>query len=372
MINLDNAYNLAISKIERTMAVIGATFPHVAILDNNTKYNNEKPSFWTGGFWAGLLWLAYQETKNYKALELAIEIEEKQDAILDEFIHLHHDVGFMWIPTAVTHYKNTCCQKSFVRAYKAASILASRFNIQCNFIRAWNNEVRDNSEGWAIIDCMMNLPLLYWASKEIGDPRFSFVAKAHANCVLKNFCRADGTVPHIVEFNPLTGEKIRNNGGQGKDGDSAWSRGQAWAIYGFAISYRETGDENYFNAAIKIARKFYLDLPEDKIPLWDFKSDEKDKFVKDTSSAAIASSGMLELSRLAPTIELKNELKKMATELLTVLTEKCAIFDDSSQSIIQFGTVSYANKKHVNVPIIYGDFYYVEALAKLKGHNGLF
>lgn len=368
---LEQAYQASLDKIRRNCPVIGVSFPHVAIGPHG-EYNNEKPNFWTGGFWGGLLWLAYRETFDPKLLETAIALEQVQDRPLDEYMHIHHDVGFMWLPTAVAHYRQTGCPESRVRGLKAASHLMGRFNLNGRFIRAWNDEVFENSQGWAIIDCMMNIPLLYWASKELNDPRFSQVAVAHADTVLKSFLRPDGTVPHIVHFDPQTGEKIENMGGQGKSADSAWSRGQAWAIYGMAISYRETGHQRYLDAAKKVARKFWSSLPDDKVPYWDFCTEEKDTWVKDSSAACCAASGMLEIARLVDDPEESAFFTNCALELLQSMVDHCACFDDTTQGIIRYGTVSYPANRHVNVPIIYGDFFFVEALAKWKGLPGLF
>lgn len=368
---LDKAYTQAIEKVQHNLEKIGAAFPHVANGENG-EYNRENPSFWTGGFWGGLLWLAYRETHNPALLETACEIESILDGPLDEYMHIHHDVGFMWLPTAVAHYKATGCEKSRARGLKAASHLMGRFNLNGRFIRAWNDEVYENSQGWAIIDCMMNIPLLYWASKELDDPRFRQVAMAHADTVLKSFLREDGTVPHIVHFDPETGEKIENMGGQGKGPDSAWARGQSWAIYGMAICYRETGCQRYLDAAKKVARTFWNNLPEDKVPYWDFATEEKDRWVKDSSAACCAASGMLEIASLVEDAEEKKFFTSCAEQLLESMVDHCACFDDSTEGIIRYGTVSYPANRHVNVPIIYGDFYFIEALGKLKGLQGLF
>ncbi len=367
----EKEYKLAIEKIRRNSEKIGATFPHVGI-GANGEFNNEPIHFWTNGFWGGLLWLAYRETHDSKLLEIAYDIEEKLDEPLNDFIHMHHDVGFIWIPTALQHYLNTGSEKSRVRALKAASILAGRFNPKGNYIRAWNEDILKNSAGIVIIDCMMNIPLLYWASKETGDPRFKHIAMSHADTVLNKVIRPDNTVPHLVRFNENTGEKIECLGGQGKDANSVWSRGQAWAIYGMAISYRETGKKEYFDAAKAIAKKYMSSLPDNKIPYWDFCSDEKDKFAKDSSSASCTASGLLEIASLCDDEKEKQLYTDYAIELIDALIKECACFDDSIQGILKNGTVSYPNNKHVNVPIIYGDFYFIEALDKLKGLKGFF
>lgn len=368
---LSEAYTRAIEKTERNSRTIGVSFPHVAPGENQC-YNQEPASFWTSGFWGGLLWLAYRETRNPRLFELACEIEEALDQPLHEFLSLHHDVGFMWLPTAVTHHKMTGSETSRTRGLLAANLLAGRFNPKGSFIRAWNDEVQADSQGLAIIDCMMNLPLLYWASKELNDPRFRHIATAHADTALRCFVRPDDTVPHIMRFCPETGACLGPVDGQGMSPDSVWSRGQAWAIYGFAISFRETKDMRYLTAAQNIARRFYENLPEDKIPYWDFCSEPQDYYVKDTSAACIAASGMLEIEAVSGERAVKSEFHGMAVSLLDTLIQRHACFDDRSQGIIDMGTVSYFHKRHVNQPIIYGDFYFLEALGKLRGLDGCF
>ena len=367
----EEAYRKAIEKIVRNSEMIGASFPQAAVGENGI-YNREAPDYWTGGFWGGLLWLAYRETKNPKLLELAWEIEEIQDGPLYEFENLHHDVGFMWLPTAVFHYRMTGNHKSRVRGMKAAAILASRFNLNGRFIRSWNDEPDKNRSGYVIVDSMMNLPLLFWASKEQEDPRYSQIAEAHADTVLRNFVRDNFTVPHIVEFDPNTGERIGEAPGQGKNLFSEWSRGQAWAIYGFAMAYRETGNKRFLETAEKITERFYSRLPEDKVPYWDFCSDEADRYARDSSAACVAASGMLELARLEEKQEIGDRYESYAKDILGNIIQKYACFDDASQGIVKMGTVNYTHRRYVNVPIIYGDFYFTEALGKILGYAGIF
>lgn len=367
---LSDAHSAALEKIKRNAGNIGPRFPHVAIVDG--KYNEEDPSFWTGGFWGGLLWLCYRETGDSGALQAALDIEEKLDAPLREFVRLHHDVGFMWLPTAVAHYRLLGGEGARIRALTAASHLMGRFNLAGRFIRAWNEAVEPGCEGFAIIDCLMNLPLLYWAGKELDDPRFSQIARAHTDTVLKSFLRPDGTSAHIVHFDPVTGERIGALGGQGYGPDSVWARGQAWAIYGMAIAYRETGDGRYLAAAKKTAAYFLEHLPPDLIPYWDFSAPKQLRGARDSSAACCAASGLLEIASLLPAGNEKEGFTRGARLLLEALCKECACFDDTSQGIIGRGTVNYPARKHINVPIIYRDFFFVEALQKLDGKPGLF
>ncbi len=367
---VEEAYTKSLEKVKALNEQIGVSFPHVCL---DGKYNCEPVWFWTSGFWGGLLWLAYRETKEEALKETACKIEAAlEQSLHDDFYEMHHDVGFMYLPTAVTHYRLTGNETSRKTGLIAANHLAGRFNLNGRFIRAWTQSVDPASTGWAIIDCLMNLPLLFWASKEIDDPRFRQIAQAHADTVLKSFVRADSTVPHIVSFDPESGEKIENLGGQGLGPDSAWARGQSWAIYGFAIAYRETGKEEYLHASQNLANYFLSHLPEDKVPYWDFRTAEEDKFVLDSSAAACAASGLLELSELLVDEGEKAFYFDSAVEILKSLYENYADFSDAQQAILTKGTVSYPNKKHVNVPIIYADYYFVEALSKLKGNKGIF
>ena len=170
-------------------------------------------SWWTNGFWGGMMWQLYALTGDELYRETAEELEAKLDAVLMRADGLDHDNGFKWLPTAVADYRLTKNTESRNRALLAANNLAGRFNLAGNFIRAWNDWGEDDHRGWAIIDCMMNLPLLYWASEETKDPRFQQIAVAHANTVQQCFVRDDGSVNHIVEFNPITGEMVRSYGG---------------------------------------------------------------------------------------------------------------------------------------------------------------
>lgn len=366
-----DTYETAIKKIERNCEKIGAAFPQAAC-EANGAYNREKPSYWTGGFWGGLLWMGYRASQNAKMFELACEIEDVLDQPLEEFVDLGHDVGFMWYPTAVCHYKMTGCEKSRIRGLKAASILASRFNINGRFIRAWNEREGEDCRGLAIIDCLMNLPLLYWASKELKDSRFAQIAAAYTDTALTYFVREDSTVPHVMSFDSETGICLGPAIGQGRGTQAVWSRGQAWALYGFAIGYRETGKKEYLETAKSISMKFMDNLPEDGAPYWDFNSEKEHQYARDSSASCIAASGMLEIVSLLEDEKEKEQYRSDAKTILNRIIENHVCFDDRTEGIVRMGTVNYKAKKYINMPIIYGDFFFVEALGKLLGFPGLF
>lgn len=362
----DETWEKIIGKVETMCDSIGADFPYASY---NGKYNREEADWWTNGFLPGLLWLVYRETKNDRLKEVAALIEAKMDPVLHDYYPLHHDVGFMWSLSSVAQFKVLGSEDSKRRAMTAASHLAGRYNAKGQFIRAWNQPERI---GWAIIDCMMNLPLLYWASEESDDPRFRHIATLHADTTLHEFLRPDGSTHHIVCFDPETGERLEALGGQGYSPDSAWSRGTAWAIYGMAMSARYTGDARYIDAAKRAAHFFLANVPEDGLPPWDFRAPWEEGMAMDSSASACAASGMLELSLLVSDSEAQL-YRGAAEKLLRKLDERCATWDDpNEEAILLFGTANSPKKTHVNVPIIYGDFFYAEAILKLRGIQDTF
>ncbi|WP_249716260.1 glycoside hydrolase family 88 protein [Paenibacillus sp. J31TS4] len=341
---------------------IGSRSPHRT---ENGLYDDCRHDWWTSGFWPGMLWLMYGLTGKESYREAAAPWDGRLEQCFVQPSNLHHDVGFQFLPTAVLHYKLLGDSEGRRRGLAAANFLAGRFNLAGRFLRAWNQE----KAGWAIIDSCMNLSLLYWASAELADPRFAQIATAHAETVLQHFVRPDGSVCHIVRFDPASGECLEEIGGQGFGPGSAWSRGQAWALYGFANTYRYTGDERFLAASQRIAHHFLACLPDDSVPLWDFRLPEPAGEPKDTSAAACAASGLLELAKLVPYPQ--NRLyREAASRILLSLTDgfaNLASGREDEQGILREGTGHCPEGVNVNVSLIYGDYFYVEALAKAKG-----
>ena len=323
--------------------------------------------WWTNGFWGGLMWQLYHATKDPRYAEIARYSEERLDLCFDQFTELHHDVGFMWMPTAVADYRLNVSADSLQRGLHAATLLAGRFNLNGRFIRAWNEKWHGHDNvGWAIIDCMMNLSLLYWASEVTGDPRFAQIAQAHADTALTAFIRPDGSVNHIVEFDPETGEMLCSYGGQGYGEGSSWTRGQGWGIYGFMISYRHTHRTEYLDAAKRVAHYFMANIPEDgRIPI-DFRM-PAEPWYEDSTAAAIAACGMLEIAREVPELE-KRVYTEGALRLLRPLVAVRCDWDTLTDGILQKCSSSYSEPEH-EYNIIYGDYYLVEALLKLTNKD---
>ncbi|MBL1226994.1 glycoside hydrolase family 88 protein [Enterococcus sp. BWR-S5] len=361
MEKIDEYLDRITAKVLSECARNEGSIPYIPENGRYTDMGQEDIAWWTNGFFGGVLWQLYHYTGKEELKAHAEQIETKLDQALEEFIDLHHDVGFMWLHTAVANYRKTGNEQSKVRGLKAAAVLASRFNSNGQFIRAWN----EDKTGWIIIDSMMNIPLLHWATTELDDPRFKQLAIAHADTVQQYLIRKDGSSAHIGSFNPENGEFIEWIGGQGYSSDSAWSRGQGWAIYGFVLSYKHTGDIDYLNTAIRVANYFLASSSQTAyVPAIDFKAPviEEDT---DTSAAMIAACGLIELSQTLPK-EQGKVYKKGAVRMLTAVLEAYTDFSTETDGLVRGGAVDYHSKEGKNVGLVYADYFLIEALLKLK------
>lgn len=320
-------------------------------------------NWWTNGFWGGILWLLYQDTGEERYARIARVSEEKMEQCFQDFYGLHHDVGFMFVPTAVADFRLIGNPDSRRIAMHAAAILAGRFNPVGRFIRAWN-DLEEDTRGWAIIDCLFNLSLLYWASEESGDPRFRQIAMMHADTVRENFIRPDGSVCHIVEFDPETGRKVRSLGGQGYGEDSSWTRGQGWALYGFTISFLHTGKQEYLETAKKVAGYCMAHIPESGIIPVDFRQPPQPAW-EDSCGACVIAGGLLELAKCMPEGE-QEKYEDTAVKILRAIAETRADFGENCDAIVQNCSAAYHAPEH-HFTMSYADYYFIEAIYKIKG-----
>ena len=321
-------------------------------------------NWWTNGFWGGIMWLLYQDTKDEKYAQIARVSEQKMEKCFESYFGLHHDVGFMFLPTAVADYRLTGNEDSRRIAMHAASLLAGRFNPVGRFIRAWNQVPGSDTRGWAIIDCMFNICLLYWASEESGDPRFRQIAMMHADTVMENFIRPDGSVCHIVEFDPETGAMVKSHGGQGYAEGSSWTRGQGWALYGFANSYIHTGKQEYLDTAKNVAHYCIANIPESGIIPVDFRQPTQPAW-EDSCGACIIAGGLLEVAKHVPELE-KEMYIRAAVKILKAIVETRADWSKNCDAIVQNCTGAYHDSRH-HFTMVYADYYFIEALYKLTG-----
>lgn len=353
-------------KALRMLERMGDRSPHAAAAGS---YDDMPADWWTSGFWPGMLWIMYDMTGEARFKDGAWPWDERIEAYFSLPIkELHHDVGFQFLATAVIKHTLTGDEEGLRRGIVAANYLAGRFNPAGNYIRAWNDQpYAAEPYGLAIIDCMMNISLLFWASRVTGDPRYRHIAVRHADTTLQHFIRDDGAVNHIVRFDPESGDYIEALGGQGFAPDSAWSRGAAWALYGFAAAYRHTGLTRYLSAAKRVAHFFLASLPDDHVPYWDFRLDDSSGEPRDSSAAAIAASGLLELAELAQNRE-QPLYAQAARRILRSLTENYSTRAMPEQEpILLHATGARPFNGSVDASLIYGDYYYVEAIAKLNG-----
>ena len=266
----------------------------------------------------------------------------------------------MYLLSCGAHHKLLGDEQARVDALHAASLLMGRFN-PAGYIRAWNEPER---VGYAIIDCMMNLSLLFWASDMTGDPRFAHVARIHADTTLRDFVRADGSVCHIVEFDPDTGARVREHGGQGYAEGTAWSRGQAWGLYGFALARANTGDGRYLEASERIARFFMAHIRPDGLTDCDFRQPPE------PGAARQHRRGLrrLRADRAAPADRAGRNTWRPPEGLLDGLIERCCDWSPDTCGILTHCTASYHDDAAgVHTNIVYGDYFFVEALARLAG-----
>ncbi len=336
--------------------------------DNKAETN---VSWWTNGFWGGMMWLMYLGTQNDEYKKTAIRAEELLDKALENYKKLHHDVGFMWHILAGARYRITGDRDAYNKNLYLAATLFSRYNVDGQYIRAWNIE---KAKDWTIIDCMMNIPLLYWASDEIGDSRFSKVAMKHADMVLRDHIRSDGSVNHIVEHDNMTGELIKVYAGQGYSETSCWSRGVAWAIYGMVLSYIHTKKREYLEAAIKSADYFISHCKEnDYLTVIDFEAPTIPDYYDSTAGVCTAC-GLIELAKCLGEEDGEKYLDAAICILKATDREFCD-YTEKEDALVLVGSERYPfdekTMQGVHIPIIYGDFFYVEALFKLMDNDFL-
>ena len=327
---------------------------------------------WTTGFWTGEIWLAYEHTKN-PALKEAGEIQMKDflNRIEEKIDVETHDLGFLYSPSCVAGYKLTGSQVGRMAALKAAEELITRFHEKGEFIQAWGPlNAPDNYR--LIIDCLLNLPLLYWATEETGEEKYRQVAEKHIHTALANVIRPDFSTWHTFFFNRETWAPDHGATCQGYRDGSAWARGQAWGVYGTAVGYKYTKRESYIPIFKGVTEYFLRHLPEDLVPYWDLEfGDGNEDQPRDSSSASIAACGMLEMAKYLPSKEAAYYIS-IAKRLMKSVVDHYAVKDPSqSNGLVLHSTYSnhspYNTCNHYGVDEcnIWGDYFYMEALTRL-------
>lgn len=364
------AKTLAVGLVKENLAEFTDKFP-----DSNSR-NNFYPQSdnveWTTGFWTGQIWLAYEETGD-EAFRRAgeIQVESFLDRIIRRVDVDHHDMGFLYSPSCVAAWELTGNENGKKAALLAADNLMGRFQEKGQFFQAWGAPgVWDNYR--LIIDCLLNMPLLFWASETTGDPKYREKALAHITTAMKLVIRPDCSTYHTYFFDPEQGTPVRGVTHQGNRDGSAWARGQAWGIYGAAMAYRYQNDPQYVDIFEKVTGYFLEHLPGDLIPYWDFDFDDGSDEPRDSSAAAIAVCGMLEMAKYLDG-DAAEYYRGMAKRLMKALWEHCAVRSRAeSNGLLLHGTYARASagnpctNRGVDECNTWGDYYYLEGLVRLS------
>lgn len=352
-------YTFAASQLGKAIGVIKTTaYPNVTT--STGTWDTSGSSSWTSGFFPGTLWLLYERTQDTKwksaaqSWQSSIESQKNNTST--------HDVGFMLMSSfgQGARLTNDASYKQVLLT--GAKSLSTRYSSIVGCIKSWNST---STEYQVIIDNMMNLELLFWAARNGGDRAFYDIALSHALKTRENHVRPDGSTYHLVTYDPANGSVRSRTTVQGYSNTSTWSRGQAWAIYGFSIAYRETEDTRMLETARKTADYYITHLPADKVPYWDFQAPNIPNEPRDSSSAAIAASGLLELSRLESDASRAQQYRAAAIEILRSLSSASYLAEGTKYSSVLIHGTQNKNKGNYDTGIVYGDYYFLEALRKL-------
>lgn len=336
------------------------------INSHQVKWNTVNIHDWTSGFWPGILWYAYEASGDSVLLKNAEKYTSSLAGILEVPVD-NHDLGFMLYCSYGNAYRITKDSAYYKLILTAADSLATLYNPKVGTILSW--PVMREKMNWphnTIVDNLMNLELLFFASKNSGNKHLYDIAVNHAETCLHTLIRPDYTTFHVAVFDTATGQFLKGLTHQGYSDNSMWARGQAWSIYGYTMCYRETEKPEFIEAAQKLADVFIERLPQDGIPYWDFDDPLIPKAPKDASAAAIAASGLLELSTLAPENSSKIKYKKAAVDLLSKLSNSDYLSGNNNQAFLSHSTGHKPNGTEIDASIIYADYYYLEALLRLK------
>ena len=396
---MQKALDCAVEKAARNQEQIGSDLREFRGCPDGQYFEGDRDSFlplshifnWTQSFFTGESYWAYRITKDETYLKWMYQFyQEYYDKVFQTPLETMHDTGFLYTPYAVALYEATGDPKMKELGVKAADELAKRFEPNGGYIRAWGRMdgetpsyvdpelAKDHffteSRGLAIIDCMMNLALLFWAGRETGHPYYTRIAQAHADTTLRYFVREDDSVCHAYRFDEETGEPLGVENYCGFSKESHWARGTAWAVYGYAIAYDYTKKAEYLDTAVRLARKFVELSGKDGVPIWDFRlpadtpaiycgkkqeqydwditKPENTRFNLDTSAAAIVACGILEIVKHRE----EPDLKTAADTMLTSLCEKYVDYDPDVPGLLsrQNGNMTYTS---------FGDYFLMEALS---------
>ncbi len=363
---LNAAIAKCLRRVDKNIAKLGELFPTPATFNNVYKpiHNIE----WTNGFWTGILWLCYELTDETKYRILAEKnVESFLDRIEKNIEVEHHDLGFLYSVSCVSAYKLTGNKSAKKAAILAADKLISRYQKKGEFIQAWGElGAKDNYR--LIVDCLLNIPLLYWATEVTNELKYKEIAKKHYISTINNAIREDASAFHTFYFDPETGAPSHGKTRQGYSDDSSWARGQSWLIYGIALNHSYIENEDNIELFEAITNYFLNRLPKDFVSYWDLIFGDNSGHSKDSSATAIAVCGMNLMDKYLPETNEHKLIYKYATHsmLESLIDNYTDDLTDGIQALINEGVYSWHSGKGVNEGNIWGDYFYLEALVRFK------
>ena len=362
---LQYAIKEALKVIDKGIEFFGDLFPS-EFSTNNMYEAWENDKGWGQGFWPGIIWTAYVLTDDEKYKEAATRLVPSFGKRIYEKIGVnHHDMGFLYIPSCVAAYKLTGNEEAKKYAIAAADHLISRYQPKGGFIQAWG-DVGDADSYRLIIDCLLNIPLLYWASEVTGDPKYGEIAWNHFKATAANNVREDGTTFHTFYFDPETGLPREGKTHQGAFDDSCWARGQAWGVYGFLLTYIYKHNEDAIPVFENCANCFLNKLPADYVPYWDMVFDENSGEEKDSSASAIAGCGLLEGALgLDDNDPLKDIYISAAHRMLESMIDNYITAGTDANGLLLHQVYAKPQGIGVDELNIWGDYFYMELLARV-------
>ncbi|MFI9243625.1 glycoside hydrolase family 88 protein [Streptomyces sp. NPDC053086] len=324
------------------------------------KWTYSRNGDWVGGFWPGTLWMAWLHSKDDSFRAWAVE--SARNLAPRQYDTSTHDLGFLFYPSWVTAWRLTGDDEWRTGAIRAAESLIQRYNARGRFIRAWGALTDTANAGRVIMDTMMNLDLLAFASRQTGDDRYLDIAVEHARTAQRVFPRPDGSTPHVFDFDPDTGAPLGPDTVQGYSPTSCWSRGQAWGIYGFTTMYRRTGETQFRDTARKLADFAIAALSPDHVPVWDYRAPQQPHDVKDASAGAVMACGLLDLHAATG----RRTYRDVALRLLTALSETCLTRNSTrAEAVVARCTRNRPAEDGIEISLPYADYYLLEGILRV-------
>ncbi|MFC1649949.1 glucuronyl hydrolase [Candidatus Latescibacterota bacterium] len=360
-IDVDMTFDFAAGQLEKTVAQIGDSGSFPRFINEDGIWETLDSSAWSSGFFAGCLWFMYEHTGDVKWKTHAMKWTDSMEK--EQFNKANHNNGFMMFSSFGNGYLLTGDEHYREVLIESARSLASRFSGTVGFIKA------NDMEAWSypvLVDTMVNLRLLFWAAENGGDHVWAEMAETHALNTIRDHIRADGSTVQVVDYDPSTGGVIAHDTLCGLNKDSAWSRGQGQALYGFAAAYEYTLNPEFLAAARKLADSFIGNLPDDYVPFWDFSDPKIPDTIRDSSAASIAAAGLFQLARIVPDESGSVKYNRAAINILSSLCSKYLANGESSNGILDHATWKKPEDPQADTPLIWGDYNLLEALVMYK------